>query len=903
MRFTPGDTFDRYVIEESLGAGGMGEVYRALDTRLHRHVALKVLNRVLDVAPESWRGSANPVLREARAAAALNHPNAVSLFDVGEHAGAPYLAMELVDGIPLRRYIGAGIPQIVLLRWLLDVARALAAAHRVGVVHRDVKPENVMLRSDGVIKVLDFGIARRVRSAYTPPSHDTDDDVTSTLTSPGKLLGTPAYMAPEQIRGEDSDQRVDQFSWGVTAYEVLSGKLPFGHGRDMLAVVAGILGDAPPRLHEAPEPLWAILARTLEKRREDRFASMDEVVDLLEEFVLGEQNAPSSRRMSVIMGKASDLPPLADANVRRDAATLSAPPGTPSPLSQHRKSHRWPLVGAAAGALGVAVALAAGWAPSSSSEPAGTTSTSAPAASPSPASPSTTPVPITALPSPQTASTQALVAFREGLQAFRDAQWSVAHQAFARAEKLDSFFAAAHLRLAQTYRNTGSPEARMHLQRAISLRSSLSPRDEALLEAYEPLIMRDPEDRDESLRRFREASRRYPGDLELLHHLSMFVRSTDPAESLDVATRCTDLDPKYADCWQARSRALTLLGRSGEAYDAIEECIRVSPAATDCIGDRGLMHERAGRCDEFEQDTRSYLTQASTLFSRHIELATALYALGRPVAAVRAALEQHQTQVSAEYAENSRALHHLYLQALTGDLRGAVREARDLAQRSDTIAVTRRVSAQFMIALQRELGEVHQAGRDAAELLGSLEVHRRTVPRINRETTVLLLHAQREAEQISRAQYVERREAWVQGWEPRTAGEMRSMLWIQAYAMPASTPADAEEALAALPRFTPLPPARTLETEAALGKLYVLAGRSAEAIPHLTEVTRSCSALRLPVTHTVAHHHLGLAREAQGDTAGACAAYRQLLDRWPPSSGSLTSKATSTRSRALGCVP
>src|SRR5262249_4765323 len=153
----PGETFERYTVEALIGEGGMGHVYRARDTRLERRVALKVIN---DRA--SSRDAAARLVREARAAAALDHPNAVAIFDVGELDGPPYIVMELVEGRTLRGLIGdSGTRMSARIAHLADVGRALAAAHRRGLVHRDIKPENVMIRDDGMVKVLDFGIARR----------------------------------------------------------------------------------------------------------------------------------------------------------------------------------------------------------------------------------------------------------------------------------------------------------------------------------------------------------------------------------------------------------------------------------------------------------------------------------------------------------------------------------------------------------------------------------------------------------------------------------------------------------------------------------------------------------------------------------------------------------------------
>lgn len=286
----PGDSFERYTIEAAIGQGGMGCVYRAHDARLGRRVAVKV---IAGGAVDEDAGAR--LLREARAAAALDHPNAVSIFDVGELDGTPFIVMELVPGRTLRSAIdGADAPASTRVAWLADVARALATAHRRGLVHRDIKPENVMVRDDGVIKVLDFGIARRA-AGNADPSASTEAPALPTLTALGVKLGTPVYMAPEQIRGAELDGRADQFAWGVLAFELLTGRLPWRGAGDVLAVVASILTDEADRaLLDAaavPPAVSAVVLRALSKRPDDRFASMDELLRALEAAGRGEAPA------------------------------------------------------------------------------------------------------------------------------------------------------------------------------------------------------------------------------------------------------------------------------------------------------------------------------------------------------------------------------------------------------------------------------------------------------------------------------------------------------------------------------------------------------------------------------------------------------------------------------------
>ena len=270
----PGDVFDRYEIQAIVGEGGMGRVYRAFDRRLARVVALKVLRAGKGDTDGSVR-----MVREARAAAALNHPNAVAVFDAGEHAGMAYIAMELVPGRSLRKVVDdalvSEVPLALRVQWLTDVARALAAAHAKGLMHRDVKPENVVVRDDGFVKVLDFGIARRfaVVGATTAAQGDT-------ITQDGTLVGTPLYMAPEQLSGEAIDQRVEQFAWGVLAYELLTGARPWA-ANDVRAIAAILQQRAQPPSERTPgiaPHIESTILRALEKKPAQRFASMDELL-------------------------------------------------------------------------------------------------------------------------------------------------------------------------------------------------------------------------------------------------------------------------------------------------------------------------------------------------------------------------------------------------------------------------------------------------------------------------------------------------------------------------------------------------------------------------------------------------------------------------------------------------
>ncbi len=302
----PGDAIDRYEIVRLIGSGGMGQVYEARDPRLHRGIALKVMH----VGKDDGEKSNARLLREARLAAALQHPNVVVIHDVGEIrqpealAGTTFVAMELIEGRSLREYVGdPAVPIKERLRILRYVASALGAAHARGMVHRDVKPENVMIRDDGVVKVLDFGIAKRAIAQGDEAPHSAPVVPT---TAEGMTVGTPLYMAPEQMRGEELDGRADQFSWGVLAYELLTGELPWTTTGDSLQLVAQVLSRDPALLStrnpEVPTAVEAAVMRSLAKSRDVRFASM---ADLLQ-AIGGEEAAwtPGSTRAATATSSA-----------------------------------------------------------------------------------------------------------------------------------------------------------------------------------------------------------------------------------------------------------------------------------------------------------------------------------------------------------------------------------------------------------------------------------------------------------------------------------------------------------------------------------------------------------------------------------------------------------------------
>jgi Tol biopolymer transport system component/tRNA A-37 threonylcarbamoyl transferase component Bud32 len=331
MSLDPGTHLGRYEIRSKLGAGGMGEVYLATDAELNRPVALKFLPP--GVASDEKRMTR--FIQEARAASALNHPNIITIYDIGQTAdGTRFFATEFIDGETLRERLNRGGMKLgEVLDVASQIASALVAAHAAGIVHRDIKPENVMLRRDGYVKVLDFGLAKL---AGNPTSAVDTEAATRALvnTDPGSVMGTVQYMSPEQAAGKDTDARTDIWSLGIVLYEMLTGRTPFASRSPSHTIVA-ILDEEPPPLArfvaDAPESLQELISDALTKDADARFQTTKQMLAKLRRLK-GRLDAGASLEHSVapnLMARASydaaNFTASLDAQTRTDAP---APPQT-----------------------------------------------------------------------------------------------------------------------------------------------------------------------------------------------------------------------------------------------------------------------------------------------------------------------------------------------------------------------------------------------------------------------------------------------------------------------------------------------------------------------------------------------------------------------------------------------
>src|SRR6266852_3024439 len=280
MALSAGTRLGPYEILSLLGSGGMGEVYKARDTRLDRVVALKIL------PPTALKsGRERRFIQEARAASSLNHPNIVHIYDVGEENGTHFIAMEYVAGVTLQKKIGRGLGLPELLNYAIDMASALARAHAAGIVHRDLKPSNVMITTEGGAKILDFGVAKLLDPADDPETV-TQTDVAS-RTGDNLPVGSVAYMSPEQAECRAIDARSDIFSFGAVVYEMATGSRAFP-GDSTASTLAAVLREEPVPMarvaSELPAELQRVVFRCLRKDPARRFQHMDDVGVALQEL-------------------------------------------------------------------------------------------------------------------------------------------------------------------------------------------------------------------------------------------------------------------------------------------------------------------------------------------------------------------------------------------------------------------------------------------------------------------------------------------------------------------------------------------------------------------------------------------------------------------------------------------
>lgn len=890
MQWAPGTQVDRYRIDAVLGEGGMGLVYRAFDTKLCRRVALKVLRaeQCGDSATEQEQKAR--MMREARAAAALDHPSTVAIFDVGEIESLPFIAMEYITGRTLRAAMSdPGVSTDTKVTWLMDVARALEAAHRAGLVHRDVKPENVMIRDDGAVKVLDFGIARR--AAWTPADGAADgtgntavagSSALATLTGQGMLIGTPAYMAPEQLRGDALDGRADQFAWAVTAYHVLVGTLPWSGNKELMALVAGILTETPvplaTRNPEITEEVSSVVMKAMGKSPEDRYPDMGALLAAME--------------------RATGIRPPTVSAAEPEAGIPSA-----RKLPGVRRRLLWLIVGVA-----VLAAVFLIWNALRDHAELGASRSGSLAQAPVKTAPSQV-VRIVDLPVAKSCNDAAKREIQIGLQRLRGADWNEAHKRFMEAVRLDPNCATAYLRAAYTGRwLLDGPERRQLLQRANELWDKLPPRDRLFLHVVEPVLLE--EDVISTIERAQEAAKAFPMDAELtLLPASQDRQGLQPLEqTLAAATAALALDPEYLDAHQTRYRAGWSQGRFDEAQKGIERCLAISRTAGDCFQDQLDLLRSVGKCAEAAVAAREFIArqpQSSGAYIHYVQMLT-------PQDMDDEAYGQLLQQLGQRLTGGERSYIPAFLlalrEALEGDFQRVLESAKAIEKDVESTETLEPHLLPVVLRVEAlvEQNELQKAADEAARFFrrrqawssGRAGLGDLVVPPYLEYRLLSLI---RDQGKVSTADLA----TWTRILDDSRRKDTPPL--GRALLAEGFGPLSRENLLAG-----PLGSAAAEDFRGAgrlrgreppiYGRVLLALGKVEEAAAAFESYTNSCNGATDPFWHTRSFLWLGEAREKLGQNEKACAAYRVVLDRWGKAEPrSVTADAARARMKVLRC--
>jgi serine/threonine-protein kinase len=860
-----GTSLGRYRIVRRLGAGGMGEVYEAEDPALARTVALKVL--MPGLAGDLSRRSRFE--REARAVAALTHPNIVTIHSVEESEGQLFLVMERVKGSTLAELLPAeGFSFERVIELALPLCSAIAEAHARGIVHRDLKPQNVMVTNEGQLKVLDFGIARQLETLASSTG------AAATQTATGAILGTVAYMSPEQAQGRAVEATSDVFSLGIVLFELATGRRPFA-GESLVALGMAIVQDPAP----TPSSVRPGLPRAFD----------DLVLRCLEK-------APARRPAT-----AGELERALRA-LRSTTESETAPAPAPSPVTSRPRLRRLAPVAAliALGAALAALLLSARRPPRDLP--------SAPSASPSAVAPVTSGgVTVSDLPPPRSSSREALAAYAAGMQTWRDGSIDRAAAFFEQALQRDPGMGAAYLRVALRSPHTPGERA-VFFKEAVDRRASLEAHEAALLDAFAPCFQGRSGDDRWCVGRAAEAARRAPEDAELAFWAAKTLLD---AGRFDEAVRGFDralaLDAGFGLAWVVRIHTLSYLGDFDEAERSIQRCMAVSPSDR-CVGSRGKLDKALGRCVGLEGTARAMLGLDPGSFVGLLYLTHAQAGQGLSSGVVKTTAEQ----IPEAFPPFARAARRLWVAQKLAESRGDFAAASSLlAEREKALGGSNEqvVHAELIearIAIDTEIARPAAAGAAARAYLDKRGALSSTGTdddiRMRAETPGFALLAARRAGLITRAELRAERDRFVALWRPRLGPGYLPFLWLDAYAVTVDDEDDAREALDALPSFGGLPRFFYYDPlQDRVGLTFLLAGRVDEAIPWLEGGARACE---LPfVTRPIAARLLlGEAREQKGEKGAACAAYAEVLKRWGSATPrSVTAEEARRRAKALGC--
>ncbi len=892
----------RYRVLRAIGRGGMGVVYEVEGANGERFAA-KVISR--DSSGRDTQLIAR-FIREAHAVTKVDDVHVTRTIELGTDMtlGAPFLVMELLHGQDLGslyRDRGAVEP-LPLLRVFVQAATGLAAAHEQGIVHRDIKPANIFLHAapDGAItvKICDFGVAKALQQAEEEGGGSND------LTRTGGVLGTPMYMSPEHASNPRAiDARADIWSLCASLYEGLSGQRLWESESSTLAELMLAICTRPfrPLAEAAPwvsQPIAEIVEKGLARAPADRWPDLDAMIAALNVHLDGVTavTQPPADAHAVppeiaILAHQATQPALSGSEAGVTAppshATAADSPG-PGPRGLVRRL----------GALGIAAvgasvilgsALYVRTRPRSSAAVAAAVSPTTDAASPA---------------SPVAGATEA---YRRGVEALRDSRREPAVRELDAALKLDPQFAAAHLRRAMAQFPMPNREQE-HLREAIRLRGSLGAHDRILVDALAPLVNL-PQDIPETEKRLARAVADAPDDPDFTLQLCRTQKDLGEYEKArDTCTRARALDPGAAAPMMVSAVVSLRLDDVPSALASFDACLHASPLATSCLSTLVQVQALDGRCEDALVSGRHLVADDPSSPRAYGLLASLLAGAAQPAESVRVALDEESARVDAADGLVAKLWNPAAFAIFSGDFTGADRRLREW---TDSVAKSRseddhRDVARLRILLAQEEGDSKTAGALAANYLAQRPAW---LGIAGEDSSVFFFIGQLyRSGVIARPEFVARRDAWLAGKraEPKGAalGSRLGFAWIAAYAAPAVTAADAEEALDALPSYLPLPDPsmRMPQYEQPIGHVYLLANREREALPFLRRAANGCLPLLGPFEAVLASLELGLAEERLGEIPAACEAYRAVTAHW---GASISQSARRARARALAlhCGP
>ena len=925
-----GTDVKKYRIERLIGIGGMAVVYAATHRNGNR-VAMKFLLERYADDPEICRLFS----REAYVANQVDHPGAVNVLDDDiDDEGCPFMVMPLLEGESLRRRWeerNKRLPVAEVAVFVADALEVLAAAHAKGIVHRDIKPDNLFVTNTGHVRVLDFGIARRLAG-----------DGTGTVT--GHMLGTPAFMPPEQALGERAaiGPHSDCWAVGATMFSLLSGELVHradnSHAQLAAAAtrrarsLAGVAPTLPAAIVELVDKALAFdAAERWPSAREMREAllhafseALGKPVSEVARDVRAELAVELSPRGGDLHGNttlASDRGRRAEGATERDAPTLAGVervPGVTDDVparSRHLPDDATTVLAAGVvkeasprkrhlgrAALGMVALLALGGAV------LGQAHRKKPDAEPPPMP---TGVVITELPISSTCKSEAVIQYRAGLIAARKATWDVAHAAFEKAAALDPSCPEPQVQLALAGYFLTYPIAkeREWFHHALAVRDALGERDRLVLDAYEPLIMSEPADRGETTRRLDQVVQQFPTDAQLLQLVAMahlLSDSDNPADvklAIELMQKETVVDPLDANGWQGLGAAYAMLGRDEEERVALDKCLDVAPGSTDCLDQRSRNFRRNGDCETGLTDARSWIANAPRNHRAYLVFAQALASTRAPLESVESALQQMRDYGPKEWSDVIYIYNSALLAALNGDFVQAERLAEQMSEQAQVSSVLLhhvRMSA-LLVDIFVETGRDSRAFTVAERFLRRKDAASAGFWRASAFEPLVLSVLFRPARgrwlgwserwQASVLSEVTKRQAWALEWGSiRDVEDIGPQAWKQ-------RPDEHQVLVKADQQFVIPIIAKELE-----GRIALASGEYQMASGLLESSVKACFTLEQPFTNTRAHFWLGQAKEHTGDVAGACDAYRVVLQRWGNAKPrSVTASEARKRAEVLGC--